>query len=705
MAKQIQIGKDKLVFSKVQNLANCEVTPTPTPTPACLTVNLDTQVTCNEYSVVDSYQPSSSSKLMDAIVVSDNSIVACGTSLCGSITNTTSVTESVICKNKIKTTTKDGVPAKVIDLDETFSKGGKISQPFYGATNLKVPSKFNCIISQIASGQNKLIAAGDNDNRPLIARYLLSSGAADRTFGFNTGYVTLDNISDNNIRLINVFGLAIQTDNKIVVFCNAYDTVNKHSVCIILRLTNSGAIDSTFNQNKGFISLRSTLPEFDGNKIIGTRIKKQDNTIYLILESFSSVKNNTVILAKYLLNEASLDNTFGEQGFVYINIDDKNTYYQNLFSVDSILYVVANSQNKKLHVIPYQLNGTKSTTKQTLEISNQIFSITEEGTNSTGFLTVNFINMPCDEIMIDNNIVLPININVLSNSIDTLGSTTNSGFHWFEKQALAQANVEYNSVTYRDCSVLPCDRQPHDSYGTLSINDQRIKKYYTPARILYGFIAINKDISSASPIRLDRFDSLVPHNVLKSVLLLDNNYVAVGYSGDNFYSTLCFKTVNLSPNTSSFGPQSSDISNFVNFDDTCKTSILSDEFVVEECPCAPTATPTPTPTPILPTSDVYISSIIGECQGDSPILSVTWTKNVADLVGSYVLQIVRNSADKPEILAGTFDIARNNSSGIVTLELSQLAPELNNRTCIASIVDNAGNVVHSKIFVMTISSC
>lgn len=708
MAKQIQIGRDKLVFTKVQNIGSCDVTPTPTPTSACLTINLDTQITCDEYNVLNAYRSSSSNKLIDAMIGPDNSILACGVSLCGSIVNTSNISESTICKTKIETISdNEGGQKRAFVLDTTFSNNGKINQAFYDTSNLKVPSKFTCMIPQIASGQNKVIVGGENNNKPLIGRYILSTGSEDRTFGFNTGFITLDTIANDSIRLINVFGLALQTDNRILVFCNAYDISKKHSLCVVIRLTNSGLLDTTFNQNEGYIALRSSLPEFDGNRIVGIKIKKINNFIYIIAESFSSLKKNTIIVTRYLLNESSIDATFGNNNFIYINIDDKDTYYHTLFEQDDSLFVVANSQNRVLHIVPHKNTGEPDTEKTTLKINNDIFSIIDRtAADPNGVLNVNFLNMPCEEVIIDNNIILGVNVNILSNSINILGPNNNSGFHWFEKQALTRVDAEYDSVEYRDCAILPCDRQPQDSYGTLVINNQKITKYYTPSRILYGLISISKDLSSASGMKLDRFDNLSPHNILKSITKLENSYIATGYSGDNFYSAMSMKTLSLTPNSTSFGPDKSDVVGLIDFDDSCPTAAAAvQEFVVEECPCAPAPTPTPTPTPILPTSEVYISDILGECQGDIPVLSVSWVKNNIDLIGNYVIQIVRNNPDRPEILASTFSIARAVNSDKVQLPLTNIAPELNNRTCIANIIDSSGNTVHSKIFVLSISVC
>ena len=275
--------------------------------------------------------------------------------------------------------------------------------------------------------------------------------------------------------------------------------------------------------------------------------------------------------------------------------------------------------------------------------------------------------------------------------------------HWLEKQALVTGSFEYSRLSYRDCATLPCDRQPEDSNGTLNILEKSIRKHNTSSRILFGYIKISSDLSSVSSVKIDRFNKLVPHNLIKKLTKLDNNYVAVGFSGDNTNSTLDIKTVTFDTDQSLLGPFNSDIVGSIDFSDSC--SVLVEDFVsVEECPCAPGPTPTPTPTPLLPTSDLYISNIVDKCVGDSPAVGITWKKNKA-LQGSYVLQVVRNTTDKPEILASTFDVASDVYESTLDILLTGVDASLNNKTCIASILDSVGNVVYSKIFVFIIRNC
>ena len=713
MTKQVSIGKDPLVFSQQAsgggiNCPPCE-TPTPTPTAICLTVNLKSEIACDSYDVIDSMKSVSVDKLTDA-VVTDNNIILSGYSSCNSITSSSNISESVLAKAKFVTKTENNITTKSFDLDTSFSINGKVNSAFYDTTNLKVASKFSCVINQVSSGQTKIIAAGESGYKPLVARYL-ASGSIDRTFGFNNGYITLDTINNDKIRLINVFAISLQTDNKIIVFCNAYDLINKHSVCIAVRLTNSGVVDTTFNDNIGYISFRSLLPEFDGNKIIGKSIKQYGNTVYIVFESFSSVKRNTIIVIKYLLNDSKIDTTFASNGYLYTNINNKDTYYQTLFvkrigSVD-VLNIVANGENKSLVIFKYLTDGSKPTELTDLSIDNQIFKVANDvNPSDIRALTVNFLNSPCDELDMTDYLILPLNISILSNPIDAIGGSSRSLLHWLEKQSLLIGSFEYSRLSYRDCVALPCDRQPEDSNGTLNVLEKSIKKYNTSSRILFGYLKISSDLSSVTAVKIDRFSKLVPHNLLKKITKLDNNYVAVGFSGDNTSSTLNIKTITFDNNQLALGPFFGDIVGQIDFGDSCSTLTEDSIFVgVEECPCAPGPTPTPTPTPLLPVSDLYISSIVDKCVGDSPAVSISWKKNKQALQGSYVLQVVRNTVDKPEILASTFEVAADTYDSTLDILLTGVDASLNNKTCIASILDSVGTVIYSKIFVFIIRNC
>ena len=532
---------------------------------------------------------------------------------------------------------------------------------------------------------------------------------ADRTFGNGSGYVALDTIGES-IKLLDVFGLFVQTDNKILVFCNGYDILNKRSVGIILRLTNSGTVDSTFNKNTGYFQLRSPLSEFDGSKFVGKTIYSNDNALYIVFETFSSTKQNTVIICKLIMGLDIMDSRFGSDGYLYVNIDKHNTYFHNIFikpsGSNNVLFVVVNCNNSKIQINTYTEIGTDYNVNLYPVINDDIFSISST-TGQTGKLKVKFTNMRCDLLDLDSEVVLFFNVQLQENPLDALGSSRQSLLHWLEKQALFSGDFNYDSLTYRDCTLAPCDRQPEDSYGTMDIVSQNITKYDTTSRVLFGYVRLTDRFTSISPLKLDRFNELAEHNIVKKVIQLSpNNYAVAGYYGDNTYSNFGLKTINLTNDTLMFGPRANETFGSIDFSDFCNTVLATEEgIIIEECPCAPAITPTPTPTPPPLTSDIYIGNITDSCDNQVPTVNVAWSKNKSTLQGSYVIQISKAS-DKVEIISASFNVADTDSQGVVNINVSSLdSALLNNKTCLAAILDNNGSTVYSKIFVLNIRNC
>jgi hypothetical protein len=712
MVKQVQIGKDPLNFSRQENTGiNCPPcqTPTPTPTVACITVNLKTSVACNNYTVKDSLKLVSTDKLTSVTKISDNELIMTGYGSCLSINDNVPVSRALVGKTKLQYVQQtDGKTSTYFSIDSDFGTKGKVNSIFYNSNNLRVSAKFDHITTQTVSGQTKIIAAGQTDYKALVARYS-ATGALDRTFGSGTGYVTIDTIGESSsIKLLDVFGLHIQTDNKILLFCNGYDIVNKRSLGIVLRLTNSGLIDNTFNNNKTYIQLRSSLSEFDGSKFIGKEVYFSNDTLYIVFETFSSIKQNTVIVAKYNMFSGTMDENFGDKGYIYANTDNKNTYLQNIFvkTIDNknIICLIINNNNTSLQINKYAETGI-ATTDQPVIIPNTVFTISDN-TNS-GSLKVNFENIRCNQLDLGSEVILFLNLSIKSNSLDQLGGSNQSLLHWLEKQSLITGQFNYSGLDYRDCTTVPCDRQPEDSYGTLGIKSQSVTKYDTSTRVLFGYLKLSNNITTASPIKLDRFSSLDEHNIVKRVIEISpKSYVLAGYYGSNTYSNFGIKTITLNSDTQSFGPRQNEVFGNIDFSDFCNTTTaIDDGIVIEECPCAPAPSPTPSPTPPPATSDIFIDTVTDSCDNQIPVVTFAWKKNKESLAGSYVIQITKAS-DKSELVAASFEIKATDSQGSVSVDVSNIDKALNNnKTCIASILDNTGTVIFTKIFVLNIRNC
>lgn len=739
--QQIQIGVDELNFQEIPAGFNCpgtSPTPTPSPTNYCATLNLKTQIYCDKYIVEDAIKAVSSDKAMSMITLSDDSIVLGGYGTCSTILDLNSTQRGIISKLKKNTvTTRDiinniDITKTTLDLDPDFGTKGKINSVYYNSNSLKISAKFTNLIEQVASGQSKIVATGQADYKPLVARFL-DTGSVDRTFGAGSGYISIDTIKES-IKLLDIFAIHIQADNKILLFCNAYDLKNSRSLSVILRLTNSGSLDTTFNSNNSCVEIRSPKSEFNGSKFLGKNIIIDENNIYIVFESFSSITKNNVIVSKYDLTTENIIQTFGTDGYLYCNLDNSTTNFQNLFiksvTINNInmklLYIILNANKKYLQINKYTTdgqtyNGQDTDTDDTkaiytnLKIPNNIFSLLQNIPQSTPPLSVkldlliDYDTMPCNNIInVNDNIYLLFNIYINeTNNANSLGKNIRSMNHWIEYNSLFDASFDFSSLIPSNClSLNKCDRLPEDTYSNINLNKQNITKYITNSRLLFGIIKINSNVTSANPIKLDRFTELQQHNIVKDIIVLkDNTYIAAGYCGDSTYSNFAIKTISLTEDQTSIGPRDTDSISFIDFSDFCSPVAFEDNIVVEECPCAPQITPTPTPTPPVSQEDIFISTIEDLCVGDIPNIKFNWIKNKPDLSGSYLIQITQNNTTKDEVVSGSFDVANNVSSGSINISVSGVNSALNRKTCIVNVLDISGQVIYSKIFVLNIRNC
>ena len=713
--KQVKFGSSEISFKKLSdtglNCAPCQ-TPTPTPTVQCISINLKSTIGCEEYSVVDAEVSTSVDKMTDAIVFND-SLLCTGFSSCNYITDSLPISRCVMSKLLLENTETE----RVFSADPEFGTAGKVNNLFYNSENLRVFAKYNKFVLQPGSTQKKILAVGQTNYQPLIARYL-ENGYSDRSFGNGLGYVVMDS-SIENIKLLNIFGTYIQSDNKILIFCDGYDLTEKRSMGVILRLGNNGAIDSSFSM----IKIRPEKAEFDGNRLIGKNVFVSNNSIYITFESFSSISNNNVITCLYDIVQSGLSAEFGDSGFIYNNNESKNTYFSNILQKSilvgqenlDMLMIITNVNSESLIIEKYNAATGKIVEPKDgdtddniakysrLVIDNQIFKLRESPTQAPENLIVSFSKMPSSILMSGEDVLLAINVNILSNPIDILGGKANSLIHWLESQSLVSGEFSFDGLSYRDCATESCDRLPEDNYGSLVINKSNIKKYLTQSRVLFGYINISDSTSKAESIKLDRFDENVTHNILTKIVKVNNDIIACGYSGHNSESNFSIKTADIATNNiDSLGPFNNDIIGSVSFNDFCKTIESMDEsVVVEECPCAPT--PTPSSNSIVPDTDLITStSIASICVDSIPTLSISWEKSSNNADGNYLAQIFSGDT---EVIAQNFTIESADNSGTININLSTLVDntDINNKTARLDLINSStSKIEHTKLFVLNI---
>ena len=193
-------------------------------------------------------------------------------------------------------------------LDTTFGTGN------YGAVTTAIGSSGNDNAFSLAIQSNgKILVACDSFNSSdddfALVRYN-SDGTLDNTFG-SDGKVTTAIGSDDE----QAFAVAIQSDGKIVVAGNSFDSDNGSGYDFALvRYNTDGSLDTTFDSDG-----KVTTPIFNGFSFNGTDVAysvaiQSDGKIMAAGFSYSGSKHDFA-LVRYN-TDGSLDTTFGSDGKV-----------------------------------------------------------------------------------------------------------------------------------------------------------------------------------------------------------------------------------------------------------------------------------------------------------------------------------------------------------------------------------------------------
>ncbi|AFZ57397.1 DUF4347 domain-containing protein [Anabaena sp. PCC 7938] len=187
--------------------------------------------------------------------------------------------------------------------DNNFGSYGKASIDFGSYENAK---------TLIIQSDGKILVAGDSNSQVIITRYL-SSGVIDTTFG-NFGKVTsiLSNGDVTNY-------IAMQTDGKIVVVSNGYNSYTYSYDISLSRLNADGSLDTNFgNYGKvntnlgGFHNKANVAVQADGKIVVATLT--------------DSGGQQQIGVVRYNANGA-LDTTFGGGDGIVLTPLNLNNYY------------------------------------------------------------------------------------------------------------------------------------------------------------------------------------------------------------------------------------------------------------------------------------------------------------------------------------------------------------------------------------------
>ena len=206
-------------------------------------------------------------------------------------------------------------------LDPSFGVGGKVVT----SIGTGIDKAYGVAIQS----DGKIVVAGYStssltDKDFTVCRYL-SNGNLDSLFGTN-GIVTTDlQLGSADI----AFGLAIQSDNKIVLAGSSDNGSNKNGA--LIRYLSTGVVDSTFGTN-GIV-----ITDFENNQQDEIKAIKINQLTGHIIVGGSSIISSSIgkpVVARYLQN-GQLDVTFNSTGIktLWVAINDQN----RIFSVEDLV--------------------------------------------------------------------------------------------------------------------------------------------------------------------------------------------------------------------------------------------------------------------------------------------------------------------------------------------------------------------------------
>lgn len=204
------------------------------------------------------------------------------------------------------------------------------------------PSKL-AIQQGLVPANNKIVVCGqDTSNGMTIARFN-ADGTLDTTFN-GTGVFTLIFSADPSDDYL--YDVIFTSQGKIVACGSRKNANNNQSNGIVLNLNNDGTLNNQFNG--GVYNFVSN----DNGELYGL---KEDSSGRIVVVGYSG--SNGLLLR--LTSSGNLDNGFGNNGAVFVNIN--SSYLYSVAIQNSGRIVAVGSQNQAL-IVAYNTNGVLDTT-------------------------------------------------------------------------------------------------------------------------------------------------------------------------------------------------------------------------------------------------------------------------------------------------------------------------------------------------------
>lgn len=566
-------------------------------------VNLKTQIDIN-IKRIDASEHYPNSRIYD-IDIMGNELVVVGSANCTNILNDTTYNSGLITKTNINNL------QNTIDTNLLFGKYGSVL--INTTDEFKNNVKLNKTKALQTQQGTRIVSAGSFGNKAFVC-VNNQNGEFDNRFA--GGHVILD--KQNNIIPYEVFDISIQSDNKIVLYCNAIDEISSLKGLCVIRLNLDGSIDSLSDNSHIFV--RPTKAEFHNSDILSYSIMEYENSIYVLSESFAIDSGENVIVIKLSKDSYIPDISFGEHGFMYssntkekvrcltmfnerisLSVADPdkvirivetengsyNDYNYTDLHIDVLNTVCLDSSGRSIFILKSDHHGNVFNTSL-IEQENLVgvsrVSIAYGNIDSQYMIkipynnfanmfnsyiinndvfenySVRFNNIKTNSIRLEQDIVIPINI-VVDNTNNNLIDQTDG---------LINAYIMHDGVVYRDCENNSCDRLPEDLYGTLVTPISEYRSLSPNSRVLFGYIRLSNGASNFVGVKLDRFDALKENNIVTSLLNYNDKVVVAGFVTERGIAGGMLKIIDIDNLTGpSKGPYIGDIIYGVKLADIC----------------------------------------------------------------------------------------------------------------------------------------
>lgn len=199
-------------------------------------------------------------------------------------------------------------------LDPSFGQGGR------AIGGLVEPNSTGGAQGVVVQPDGRILVAGGSK-----VRRLLASGLVDQSFG-SAGEVALEPIIRSGI---DVHGLALQHDGRVVVVGHIGSQLGSHTDALVLRLNADGSLDTTFGG--GGVFERDIAGENDqawdvaiqpdGHIVVGGWTRVERTIVPSVGDPFQAVDGGFLLIR--LAPDGSLDENFAGDGVLDVDVDPR----------------------------------------------------------------------------------------------------------------------------------------------------------------------------------------------------------------------------------------------------------------------------------------------------------------------------------------------------------------------------------------------